>query len=126
MPTHVDARREAAHAFFEFLERALAADETLADKQCVRLIIEKAQTEHAAQSRKRFDAEDAFRRKLLYTKIDDALATWCRKREVRTDPYNVFRYGGAERGPRNTRRPSARPCHLSIAPSSDSPRPSRK
>jgi len=99
MPAHVDARREAARAFFEFLERALTADETLADKQCVRLIIEKAQAEQAAQSRKRFDPEDAFRRKLLYTKIDDALATWCRKREIRTDPYNVFRYGGAERGP---------------------------
>jgi len=99
MPTYVDARREAARAFFEFLERDLTADEMLADKQCVRLIIEKARTEQAAQSRKRFDPEDVFRRKLLYTKIDDVIATWCRKREIRTDPYNVFRYEGPERGP---------------------------
>ena len=99
MPTYVDAHREAARAFFDFLERELTADDTLADKQCVRLIIEKAQAEQAAQSRKRFDPEDAFRRKLLYSKIDDSIATWCRKREIRTDPYNVFRYGGAERGP---------------------------
>jgi hypothetical protein len=99
MPTHVDTRREAARAFFEFLERQLTADETLADKQCVRLIIEKAQADQAAQSRKRFDVEDAFRRKLLYTKIDDVIATWCRKREIRTDPYSVFRYEGTERGP---------------------------
>jgi len=99
MPTHVDARREAARAFFEFLERELAADETLADKQCVRRIIERAQTEQAARSRKRFDPEEVFRHKLLYTKIDDAIATWCHKREIRTDPYNVFRYAGAERGP---------------------------
>ena len=99
MPTHVDARREAAHAFFEFLEHELTADETLTDKQCVRLIIEKAHADHAAQSRKRFDPEDVFRRKLLYARIDDVVATWCRKREIRTDPYNVFRYEGPERGP---------------------------
>ena len=99
MPTHVDARREAARAFFEFLERELTADETLTDKQCVRLIIEKAHADHAAQSRKRFDLEDVFRRKLLYARIDDVVATWCRKREIRTDPYNVFRYEGPERGP---------------------------
>lgn len=99
MPTYVDAHREAARAFFECLERELAADETLADKQCVRLIIDKAQTDHAAKSRKRFDAEEVFRHKLLYGKIDDVIAAWCRKREIRTDPYNVFRYEGSERGP---------------------------
>ena len=99
MPTHVDARREAARALFEHLERELTADETFADKQCVRLIIDKAQAEHAAQSRKRFAPDDVFRHKLLYAKIDDAIATWCRRREIRTDPYNVFRYGGSERGP---------------------------
>jgi hypothetical protein len=99
MPTYVDARREAARAFFEYLERELRADETLADKQCVRLIIDKAQADHAASSRKRFDAEDVFRRRLLYGKIDDAIATWCRKHEIHTDPYNVFRYEGPERGP---------------------------
>jgi hypothetical protein len=99
MPTYVDARREAARGFFEFLERALNADEVLADKQCVRLILEKAQAEQAAQSRKRFDADAVFRSRLLYGKIDDAIAAWCRKREIRTDPYNVFRYEGPERGP---------------------------
>jgi hypothetical protein len=99
MPTYIDARRAAARAFFEFLDGHLKADEVLADKQCVRLIIEKAQAEHAAHSRRRFDAEATFRSKLLYGKIDDAIAAWCRKREVRTDPYNVFRYEGPERGP---------------------------
>jgi hypothetical protein len=99
MPTYVDARREAARAFFEFLEREITADETLADRQCVRLIVEKAQAEHAAKSRKRFDAGDVFRHKLLYARIDDVIASWCRRREIRTDPYNVFRYEGAERGP---------------------------
>jgi hypothetical protein len=99
MPTFIDARREAARAFFEFIERQLKADEVLADKQCVRLIIEKAQAERAAQSRKRFDAEETFRQKLLYGRIDDAVAAWCRKREIRSDPYNVFRYEGPERGP---------------------------
>jgi len=99
MPSYVDARRESARAFFELLERELKTDEVLGDKQCVRLIIEKAQAEQAAKSRKRFDPEDAFRRKLLYGKIDDVLADWCHKREIRTDPYNVFRYEGPERGP---------------------------
>jgi hypothetical protein len=99
MPTYVDVHREAARAFFEFLERALHADEVLSDKQCVRLIIEKAQAEQAAQSRKRFDPDDAFRRRLLYGKMDDVIAAWCRKREIRTDPYNVFRFEGPERGP---------------------------
>jgi hypothetical protein len=99
MSTYIDARREAARGFFEFLDGQLRADEVLADKQCVRLIIEKAQTEHAAHSRKRFDAEATFRSKLLYGKIDDVVAAWCRRREIRTDPYNVFRYEGPERGP---------------------------
>ncbi len=99
MPTHIDARREAAHAFFQLLERELQADEVLADKHCVRLMIEKAQAEHAALSRKRFDAEDAFRRKVLFGKVDDVITAWCRRREIRTDAYTVFRYGGAERGP---------------------------
>jgi hypothetical protein len=99
MPTYVDSRREAARAFFEFLERTLAADEMLTDKQCIRLVIEKAEAEQATKSRKRFNPEDVFRRRLLYTAIDDAIASWCRKREIRTDPYNVFRYEGSERGP---------------------------
>ena len=80
MPTYVDARRQAARGFFEFLDGQLKADEVLADKQCVRLIIEKAQAEHVAGSRKRFDAEATFRNKLLYGKMDDAVAAWCRRR----------------------------------------------
>ena len=99
MPTYVDARREAARSFFECLERDLRADDVLQDKHCVRLLIEKAQAEQAAGSRKRFDPEDAFRHRVLYGKIDEALAAWCRKRDLRTDPYNVFRYEGPERGP---------------------------
>ena len=99
MPTYVDAHREAARGFFEFLERELRADEVLTDKQCVRLIIDKAQAEQAARTRKRFNAEDTFCLNLLYGKMDDAIAAWCRRREIRTDPYNVFRYGGTERGP---------------------------
>jgi hypothetical protein len=99
MPMYVDARRHAARGFFEFLEGELKADDVLADKQCVRLIIEKAQAEHAARSRQRFDAEATFRGKLLFGKMDDAVAAWCRRREIRTDPYNVLRYEGRERGP---------------------------
>ena len=99
MPTYVDARREAARAFFELLERSLKADEVLGDKQCVRLIIEKAQAEQAAASRKRFDTDAAFRSKLLYGKVDEVITAWCRKRDIRTDAYTVFRYGGSERGP---------------------------
>jgi len=99
MPTFVDARREAARAFFEFLHRQLTADDILSDRQCVRLLVEKAQREHAARTRKRFDAEDTFRQKILYGKIDDAVAQWCRKRDIGADPYAVFRFGGPERGP---------------------------
>jgi len=99
MPMYVDARREAARSCFECLERELQADEVLLDKHCVRLIIEKAQAEQAPRARKRFDAEAAFRTKVLYGKIDAILASWCQRRALRTDPYNVFRYEGAERGP---------------------------
>jgi hypothetical protein len=99
MPTYVDVRREAARGFFEFLERELRADEVLGDKQCVHMIIEKARAAHAGQTRKRFDAEGAFRTKLLYDRIDDALTQWCRRREIKADPFKVFRYEGPERGP---------------------------
>ena len=99
MPTYVDARREAARAFFQSLDRALRADEALSDKQCVRLIIEKARSEHASQSRKRFDPESTFRTRLLYGTIDDAIAAWCQRRDLKTDPFMVFRYEGPERGP---------------------------
>jgi hypothetical protein len=98
MPGYMDARRQSARAFFEVLERQLKADEVLADKQCVHLLVEKARAEHAVRSRKRFDPGEAFR-KLLYGRIDDAVADWCRKREIRSDPYTVFRYEGPERGP---------------------------
>jgi hypothetical protein len=99
MPSVVDSRREAARAFFTFLEHQLRSDEVLADRQCVRRLIDKEQNEHAAQSPKRFDAEECFRRKLLYGGIDDAIAAWCRARAIRTDPYSVFRFAGSERGP---------------------------
>src|SRR5512139_1346509 len=99
MPTIIDARREAARGFFHALERALATDEVLADKQCVRMIIDRAQAAHAAASRKRFDPDDAFRHRLLYAKMDDMITAWCRRHDVRADAFNVFRYGGTERGP---------------------------
>jgi hypothetical protein len=63
------------------------------------MLLEKAEHEHAAASRKRFDRDAAFRTKLLYPKIDDVLAEWCARREIKADPYKVFRYGGTERGP---------------------------
>jgi hypothetical protein len=31
--------------------------------------------------------------------MDDAISAWCQRRELRTDPYNVLRYEGSERGP---------------------------
>jgi len=99
MGSVVDARRETARAFFTFLERQLRGDEVLADRQCVCRLIHKAQSEHAARSRKRFDPEECFRQRLLYGRIDDAIAVWCRAREIRTDPYSMFRYAGPERGP---------------------------
>jgi hypothetical protein len=99
MGTHVDTRRQAARACFEFLEHQLTGDETLTDKLCVRMIIDKAQAAHAAATRKRFDPEEVFRRRLLYGKIDEALTTWCRKRDIRADAFKVFRYEGPERGP---------------------------
>jgi hypothetical protein len=95
----VDVRRETARALFERLERELREDEFLADKQCVRMILDKAAAEQAARSRKRFDVQAAFRSRLVYPKMDDVIADWCRRREIRTDPYNVFRYEGKERGP---------------------------
>lgn len=95
----LNVRREAARGFFEALERELRSDEVLSDKKCVGMIIEKARSDHAAQSRKRFDSDSAFRSKLLYSKIDEVLVGWCGRREIKADPYKVFRYVGPERGP---------------------------
>jgi hypothetical protein len=95
----VDVRRETARGLFGTLERSLGEDEVLTDRRCVRMMLDKAEAEHRAKSRKRFDVAAAFRQRLLYTRIDDVLAAWCRRRDLRTDPYNVFRYEGAERGP---------------------------
>ena len=99
MASHLNPRREAARSFFEGLEKALQADEVLSDKRCVHLIVEKAEAEQAAQSRKRFDPAAVFRFKVLYDRIDDFIASWCRRRELRADAYKVFRYEGKERGP---------------------------
>jgi len=95
----LNVRREAARAFFEVLERELLADEILADRKCVVMVVDKAEREHAAASRKRFDAEAVFRNRLLYPKIDEILVGWLRRREIKADPYKVFRYVGPERGP---------------------------
>src|SRR5262245_17480613 len=96
---HIDPKREAARGLFDTLESELATDETLSDKKCVRLILEKAKDEQAQRTKKRFDNEGSFRQRLLYGKIDDVLSAWCRRRELHTDPYRVFRYEGEERGP---------------------------
>jgi hypothetical protein len=97
MSTHPDAKRETARACFVSMESQLANDEVLADKQCVSLIVDRAVSE-ARTARKRATAGPAFRR-LLYDKLDEALALWCRKREIRADPFMCFRYGGEDRGP---------------------------
>jgi hypothetical protein len=97
MPTHLDAKRDAALAFFKSLERTLLADEVMTDKQCVRMILAKGADE-ASEQHRRFNRDAAFRR-LVYGKIDDALIAWCGKREIRADPFMCFRYGGEERGP---------------------------
>ncbi|MCK6555023.1 hypothetical protein L6Q96_10650 [Candidatus Binatia bacterium] len=99
MPTPLDARRESGRAFFEALGAGLADDEVVSDRRCVRLLIDKAQAEHAGRTRKRFDAGAVFRQRILYDRIDTAVAAWCRRREIRTEPFNVFRYEGPERGP---------------------------
>jgi hypothetical protein len=93
----LNLRRDTARAFFEALERGLRGDEVLTDKQCVALVLDKAKREQVAG--KRFDTEGAFRNKLLYPRIDEVVRDWCRKREIKADPYKVFRYVGPERGP---------------------------
>ncbi|HYD46723.1 MAG TPA: hypothetical protein VEB21_00145 [Terriglobales bacterium] len=95
----VEVRRDVGRGFFESLEKFLDGDEFLADRASVRLLLDKAEQEHQAQSRKRFDREATFRQRILYSKIDDFIAAWCRRRDVRADPFKVFRYGGSERGP---------------------------
>jgi hypothetical protein len=97
MPTQLDVKRETARACFNFLQQSFAADEVLSDKQCVAMIVEKTMEEGRA-ARKKVTRDAAFR-KLLFGKIDDALALWCAKREIRADPFMCFRYGGSERGP---------------------------
>ncbi len=97
MPTQLDARRDAARAFFASLDRFLATDEVMSDKQCVKMILEKGATRFGA-ARQRFGRDAAFR-KLVFGKIDDALVEWCARRQMRADPFHCFRYGGDERGP---------------------------
>lgn len=99
MSTPLDARRESARALFESLGAALAADEVVGDRRCVRMLVDKARAEHAGRTRARFDPATVFRQRILYDRIDAALAAWCRRRDIRTDPFNVFRFEGAERGP---------------------------
>lgn len=95
----IEVRRDVGRGFFVSLEKSLRSDEFLADKQSVRLFLEKANKEHDQQSRRRFDPESVFRHRVLYGKIDDFIAGWCRRREIRADPFKVFRYEGPERGP---------------------------
>jgi len=92
----LNIRRENARALFQALEKFLKEDEILADKQCVRLLMEK---EQAASTAKRFDTERAFRHRFLYDRIDTFLSGWLRRRDIKADPFKVFRYEGSERGP---------------------------
>ncbi len=96
---YIDPHREAARGFFQALEKQLVVDEVIADKQCVQRLVDKAQAEQATRSRKRFDAAGYFCNRLLFPRIDDVLAGWCRRREIKADPFKVFRYEGSERGP---------------------------
>ncbi len=95
----INVRREAARACFEALEKFLRADEVLADKACVRMMLEKEAAALAAQARKRFDFERAFRHRFLFDRIDHFLEGWLRRRDIAADPFKVFRYEGPERGP---------------------------
>lgn len=96
---YMNPHREAARGFFQALEKHLIGDDVLADKQCVQRLLDKAQAEQAERSRKRFDAAACFRNRLLFPRIDDVLVSWCARREIKADPYKVFRYEGSERGP---------------------------
>jgi hypothetical protein len=99
MSEQLNPRRVAAGSFFEALENALRADDVLADRRCVQMIVDKAQADRAVQSRKRFDPRATFCHKVLFDRMDDFIANWCRRRELHTDPYTVFRFEGRERGP---------------------------
>lgn len=92
-------RRESARSLFQALEDYLRKDEVLADKQCVRMILEKDEAEQGTTSRKRFDLDRAFRQRLIFDRIDEFLAGWLKRRDIRADPFKVFRYEGSERGP---------------------------
>ena len=95
----VSIRRESARSLFQALEGFLIADEVLGDKQCVRMILEKAEAEQGAAGKKRFDVDRVFRQRLVFGRIDDFLDGWLRRRDIRADPFKVFRYEGTERGP---------------------------
>ena len=99
MPTYSDAKRDAARRLFEQIERALGADATLGEKDEMRLMVRKAEEDHHSRSRKRFDADEFVRQRLIYPVIDDVVARWCRTHDLRADPFNCFKYKGAERGP---------------------------
>lgn len=95
----VEVRRDTGRAFFQSLEKFLRADEFLSDKKSVALRIQKAAEEQSTGNRKRFDPDHAFRHKILYDRLDEFIADWCRRRDIKADPLKVFRYEGPERGP---------------------------
>jgi hypothetical protein len=59
----LNVHREAARAFFEVLERELLADEVLADRKCVAMVVEKAEPPHAAATPNPYHPERDFRNK---------------------------------------------------------------
>lgn len=94
----VSIKRESARHLFQALEEFLRKDELLGDKQCVRMILDKEKADPTG-SRKRFDIDKSFRQRLLFDRVDEFLDGWLRRRELRADPFRVFRYEGTERGP---------------------------
>lgn len=93
----ISIKRETARSFFQGLEEFLRRDEILADRQCVRMILEKEAA--STTGRKRFDADKVFCQRLLFDRVDEYIDAWLRRRDLRADPFKVFRYEGAERGP---------------------------
>jgi hypothetical protein len=113
----LNLRREAARAFFEAMERGLGSDEVLADKQCVALILDKAQRDHAAETRKRFDSEGAFRNKLLFPKIDEIVTDGAGAGKSRPIPTKSSATSAPSAARRNTKWELAR---RSIPPTASS------
>jgi len=94
----ISIKRESARSLFQALEDLLRKDDVLADKNCVRMILEKDEAT-PRPGKKRFDVDKVFCERILYDRIDEFLFGWLRRRDIKADPFKVFRYEGPERGP---------------------------